>query len=361
MELLYAKLRPSFILLLKKQKSMTKLENERFSGGSHHNSLYVSVVWIISLLMSSPISCQSSELELQRKYYPRGIWADQVHVSDISLYPSSIRPKFAQESVLLIGDSLSRRLAATLAMYLNATNDEIISITDFGEASKLNEGGHNYKDWKESIAPFQDSQIKLSFLWCPELPPEQELRRKVIMLCPQFSTIVYFSSVFHQTYYKSIRNASVLNTRVSSEKEYKLPTIEYFEQMCTNMKSDSQLIMGVSPAGDYSNIRRLAIKKSQVKGKSERELIQLNSRNALKSRLKNIRSFYDEFYEAYLQIYLKVHSSPKCMHISVKILDHYTLFESRSAGHMRNAGDSMYHLGSTARITRMLDLLRHMW
>jgi len=135
-------------------RKVTKLEKERFSGGAQHSSLYVSVVWIISLLMSSPISCQSSELELQRKYYSRGIWADQVHVSDISLYPSSIRPKFAQESVLLIGDSLSRRLAATLAMYLNVTNDEIISITDFGEASKLNEGGHNYKDWKESIAPF---------------------------------------------------------------------------------------------------------------------------------------------------------------------------------------------------------------
>ena len=152
-----------------------------------------------------------------------------------------------------------------------------------------------------------------------------------------------------------------MNAGVSFERVYKLRTIEYFEQLCGNMKSDSQLIMGVSPAGDYSDIRRLRIKRRQVEGKSGKELIRLNNRSALKSRLEDIRRIYHEFYAMYLQAYLKVRSSPKCRHISVKILDHYTLFESRSSGHMRNAGDTMYHLGSTARITRMLDLLRNIW
>jgi hypothetical protein len=292
--------------------------------------------------------------------YPLCIWADQVLIREKNLYPSSVRSVLSHDGILIIGDSLSRRLTATLAMYLNVTVDEVVSVIDFGESKYLVEGGHTYKDWKDSIVPLAGEKIKLSFKWCPRLPTTQKYEEEILQLCPEFSSIVYFGSAFHQNYYNYIRS-SLLYPVPSFKERYKNPIIRYFERICQKMNVNSQLILGISPSGDYSNIRKLRIRLKTLPSKSYDKRKRLNSGSALQSRLNNIYRFYEDFSECYKEVYQNIGSNPKCSHVSVKLLDHYSLFKNRTTGSMRDSGDSMYHLGNTARIQRMLDLLRNLY
>lgn len=292
---------------------------------------------------------------------PQGLWADQVLISDKKLYPSNLRPALSHDSgILMIGDSLSRRLAATLAMYLNVTQDEMVSTIDFGESARLREGGHDYKDWKDSIVPFKDNKINLAFKWCPQLPSYPQCEDRVLQLCPSFSSVVYFSSAFHQQFYADIRSSAQYPTQTFCAKN-KLPIIRYFERVCQSMTFNSQLIMGLSPSGDYSDIKILRMKRKIYPTKSYEELKRLNSKSSLENRLKNIQRFYEDFSACYREIYSYILSSTQCTHVSVKFLDHYELFKNRTTGNMRNRGDSVYHLGNSARIYRMLDLLRNLY
>lgn len=305
-------------------------------------------------LFSSPLS-----FVLGSNQHSAAIWADQVLITEKELFPSVLRNKWSNKSVLIIGDSLSRRLTATIAMYLNVTVDEKVGTVDFGDSLKLSQGGHDYKDWKDFIHPIDKKQIKLCFRWSPRLPPETPAHEaELFQNCSKFSTVAYFSSAFHQPHYK--RAYLFSEKDASFRKTYKNQIESYFENLCKRMSKNSQLIMGLSPAGDYSDLRKLRIRARMQPSKTREEIHRLNSKKFINLRKINVLKFYEEFWTCYNEIFQYISSNHECDHISVKLLDHYSLFKYRTNGSMRNKGDTNYHLGNSARIVRMLDLFRNL-
>jgi len=139
------------------------------------------------------------------------------------------------------------------------------------------------------------------------------------------------------------------------------------------MTRGSQLVFGLNPIGDYSNLQMLRIKErsfaayctrnnrevpSNRKG-TLRKLRKLNTPEALRQRSQSIKDYHIEMGKLYYNIYKNLLLQKKCDHVSISLLEHNALFKDRSQGNLRDQGDTMFHLGANARIYRMLDLLRN--
>lgn len=276
------------------------------------------------------------------------IWADQVLIRNSTLFPSAQRRKFSSRKTVMIGDSLTRRLAATIAMYLNVTEDCRTAHVDFGERTRLGEGGHNKKDWSADIVPYQFSPIRLAYYWRPVFPPDNP--ESVTKLLLDYSTVVNFVSPFWQTG----RNPLMVPISPINWTE----NVLYVQRLCKALSPGSLMFLGVSPPGDIMQVREL---KARYFGRSASsvKLKHLNSKTGVARRRSNIRSFNREYHARFSTMYRQAAFSEECEHVAVKLLDHFELFRHRTSGENRDVGDTLFHLGKIARIQRALDIFRH--
>lgn len=271
------------------------------------------------------------------------IWADHVLVSDATLFPSSQRRKFSLKKVAVFGDSLARRLTATIAMYLNVTEDARTVDVDFGDASLLGQGWHSLKHWGDDIEPFQSTKIVLSFFWQPVFPSLQP--RTVERILTEFDTFIYLVSTFWQ----ADSPLGVPSSPVDWSKSKK-----YVQKLCVLIAPGNRLIMGLSPAGDLDATK--PIKKRSAPRLAK--LKALNSRQGKQKRLSNIKRFNQEYHDNFREMCRDIASCQECRHVLIKFLDHFALFNKRTDGRHRDSGDSQYHLGNIARIYRALDIFK---
>lgn len=289
------------------------------------------------------------------------IWASHVLISEQRLFPSVVRQKLSDRKVLFVGDSLTRRLTATTAMYINITDDKDAAVVDFDDHNKLLEGFHDFKSWQKEIHKFNGKQINICFKWSPQLPPVSSLdETNVLNLIPKYSAVVYFVSSFHQKYYKSVRFAGIASGQDSDREVYKALVLSFFEKVCQQMSKNSKFLLGVSPMGDYSDLRNLRFKNKMNPLVTGEQVKALNRKQSLKERKRNLIKFDEMFYEILKETYISLLSSKSCNHVSLSFLDHYAMFNKRTQGTLRNKGDSMFHFGSTTRIYRMLSVLKEL-
>jgi len=303
------------------------------------------------LLVSGLLNCVKFA-ESKASSYTDHIWADHVLVRDASLFPSSQREKFSNKNVVVFGDSLARRLTATIAMYLNVTEDYRTAFVDFNAASLLSEGGHSRKNWEASIVPVEGKRIRLSFVWLPKFPPPEEGKALEVVREVSLSTVIFLVSIFHQ---KGHMPGGLLN---SSSVDLTLPR-KFLENLCANLRSGIQLIVVLSPPANHVAIS-WRLKPRDFPDMNEKKLKRLNTKSGVLQRRATIERTNSDYHAKFQTLYRTLAAHDKCKHVSLEFMDHFALFQHRTDGRHRNSGDTPFHLGNIARVHRMLDVFRVM-